>query len=306
MSRRGSIQFDLKECIGSGGFADVYRAAARGDGAWLAVKYLRDYTNAEARQRFKREVCLLLSLKHPHVVPILDYRLDVEQPYYVMPFMSRGCLTQWAGKLDHAQVRSLLRTLADVLHHLHERGALHRDFKPDNILVSDNGVVALGDFGLGNAPNCTVHFTRSAAGTPGYAAPELEQSLGQTSTQSDVFSLGATIFHLLTGVHPKVARKDAPSLDPWTLNSAVPEDLRNAVLHMVQADPRLRPSAATVLQWMGPAASASPAPTAPPKAREGRSGGSLWEAAAAVLAGLVVGGLVVAVAGGISKSLSKR
>lgn len=91
-------------------------------------------------------------------------------------------------------------------------------------------------------------LTANACGTPGYMAPELSHPLGRATTASDVYSLGATIFELLTGVHPG----QAADFDPWQYDKAIPEDLRNMVLHMVHPDPHQRPTTRKLLEWLGP------------------------------------------------------
>jgi serine/threonine protein kinase len=250
------FEFDFKEWIARGGFADVYRAVRRDNAQEIAVKVLRDFRNPDCRRRFEREIRTLEALQgKAGIVPILGNNLNAEPPYYVMPLMKGGTLAAWAGKLDHTAVRNLLRHFADVLQHIHDRGGLHRDFKPPNVLVDGDGNLALGDFGLGNDPHCTVILTAHACGTPGYMAPELLTPFGAASKASDVYALGATIFELLTGVHPAQAK----DLDPWGHNKAIPEDLRNMVLHMLQAQPDARPSTRRLLSWLGPSESPIPA-----------------------------------------------
>lgn len=222
-----------------GGFADVWTALDPDSGKVVAVKVLRDFRSADARRRFEREVRILCSLRHSGIVPLLGYNLNVEQPFYVMPYMRWGCLTSWAGKLSPEHVRRVFRRLVSVLAYLHSRGTLHRDIKPDNVLVDGNGNFTVGDFGLGNDPRCTVIFTVNAVGTPGYVAPELINGWGAASQASDMYSLGATLFHLITGVHPR----DAQSLDVWTIRRDVPEDLRNIVLQLSSPVPLSRPTA---------------------------------------------------------------
>ncbi len=246
---QATLNFEFRERIdgGRGGFGEVWRAIRTDTSEEVAVKVLRDATDAEARKRFEREVRILLQLDHPGIVKVIAYRLDVERPFYVMPLMKGGCLSPWAGKLHHGVVRGLLGKFADALHHIHARGGIHRDFKPDNVLIDSRGNTALADFGLGNDPRCTISMTAQAAGTPGYWAPELHEHLGRATSSSDIYSLGASIFQLLTGVHPV----QASSLDPWDHNREVPEDLRNLVLLMVHRNPLRRPKAADIVAILG-------------------------------------------------------
>ncbi len=241
--------FTLKDCVARGGFGEVYRAVRNDTGVDVAVKVLRDFRNDDCRRRFEREVRTLIALNGRNgIVPILGHNLTAEPPYYVMPLMEGGTLAEHAGKLEHGIVRGLLRHFAETLQYLHGRGGLHRDFKPANVLLDGSGLPALGDFGLGNDPQCTVILTAHACGTPGYMAPELSLPFGSASAASDVYALGATIFELLTGVAPS----KAANLDPWAYNKQIPEDLRNMVLHMVQPHPGRRPTPETLLTWLGP------------------------------------------------------
>ena len=252
--------YDLHERIDGerGGFADVYRATQRETGREVALKMLREHNNADARHRFAQEVKIAKGLNHPGLMAILDANLDAERPFYVMPLMKGGCLTAWAGSLAHSLTRRLTHEFAVALDHMHQRNTLHRDIKPDNILLDAAGRCKIGDFGLGNAPHCTVRLTAGTAGTYGYMAPELGRG-GQPSKASDVYSLGATVFHLLTGVHPR----DAKTLDPWAYRRDVPAELRNLVLQMCHPAPSKRPAAATVIIWTADSAPAAAKPPIP-------------------------------------------
>ena len=168
--------YDLYELIGGGGFADVYRAVLRGTRRQFALKLLRDFRNLDARHRFVREVRMLRGLKHERVIKLIDANTNAEQPFYVMPLMSGGAMTAWAGRLPFANARVVLAQVLDFLAYLHAQGGLHRDIKPDNFLVDASGNFAVGDFGLGNNPRYTVLMTAHAAGTWGYVAPVLQHA----------------------------------------------------------------------------------------------------------------------------------
>jgi serine/threonine protein kinase len=284
-------QYLLQEQIGGGGFADVWRAIRSDTRAEVAIKLLRDYRNADARHRFEREVRLLQALRHRRIITLIEANLTAERPFYVMPLMKGGALTAWAGRLPHENVRVILRELADALAHLHEKGGFHRDIKPDNVLVDSAGQFAVGDFGLGNNPKYTFMFTQHAVGTWGYMAPELLEAGAKATALADIFSLGATIFHLLTGMHPA----NVASLDPWSVRRDIPADLRNLVVQMVQRDPRSRPNARRLIEALVAyrAAQPRPAPPPPPKSK-----------GAAVGLG-VAGGLLLLLAGiGVAAALS--
>lgn len=278
-------QYQLLELIGGGGFADVWRAMRQDTGEEVAIKMLRDHDNHEARHRFAREVRMLQGLRHRRVIRMIEANIAAEKPFYVMPLMKGGALTRWAGNLAPQVLRGILTELADFLAYLHEQGGFHRDIKPDNLLVDAAGQFAVGDFGLGNNPRYTVMFTAHAAGTWGYVAPELTMPGGQATAAADIYSLGASLFHLLTGVHPA----QHPSLDPWSLRRDIPADLRNLVLQMVQRDPNQRPTAKWILQVLNPPKQ-QPRPQPAASKPSSSSSGGFWKA----LVG--VGGIAAVVA----------
>lgn len=240
-------KYEVHEKLGEGGFGEVYRATRLADGVEVAIKFLHEGAGPEELHRFEREVRLILGQQHPNVIKLLDHDLTSARPYYVMPYMRGGTLTRWAGRLAPDNVRQVFRCLVDVLLYLHENGGIHRDMKPDNILVDDDGNIALGDFGHGNNPQFTVMFTVSAAGTQGYAAPELFQRGGLASPASDVYSLGATIFHLVTGIHPL----KAGILDLQQHTPDAPADLQDIVKRMVARDPAQRPTIKQLAEQLG-------------------------------------------------------
>lgn len=245
MEKRNYIRMEI---IGGGGFADVWRAVLEGTTQEYALKMLRDYRDPDARHRFEREVKMLQGLRHPRVIQLIEANVTAEIPFYVMPLMRGGALTAWAGQLPPESLRTILVQLMEFLSYLHAQGGLHRDIKPDNLLVDAVGNFAVGDFGLGNNPRYTVMMTAHAVGTWGYIAPELTQPGAKATPAADVYSAGATIFHLATGLHPK----DAHTLDPWTLRPNLPAELREAILQMVRVDPRTRPSAQALLAALSP------------------------------------------------------
>lgn len=235
----------MKSKVVGGGFGDVHRAKRLSDGRPVAIKVLRDYKQPDCLQRFKREVTLLREYRHPGIVEVLDAELDASPPYYVMPLYGKT-LKQRVGKLSPAEFITLLESLISVLAFLEERGAFHRDLKPDNILIDDDGKAVICDFGLGNDPALTENFTQHGAGTPGYVAPELMRLRNGATPKCDIYSLGATAFHLLTGVHPG----DAESLDIAKYTPNFPDEIRSKILEMVNPEPTCRPGAKELLLWV--------------------------------------------------------
>ena len=251
--------YQLVELVGSGGFADVWRAVVVGTTEEYAIKMLRDFRNIDARHRFEREVRTIQGLNHPRAIRLIEANTTTEKPFYVMPLMRGGALTARAGHLSNSDILTILIGLLDFLAYFHAQGGLHRDIKPDNLLIDAAGYFTVGDFGLGNNPRYTVMMTAHAVGTWGYAAPELSLPNAQATPAADIYSLGATTFHLLTGVHPK----DANSLDPWSVRPDIPALLRSYVVMMAQSNPSHRPTARQLYDLIVPR-KAPPLPKAAP------------------------------------------
>jgi serine/threonine protein kinase len=238
-------KYDLKEKLGQGGFGDVYRALRRDDGREVAIKFLRDDI-PDSRRRFVREVTMLREYVHPSIMVVLEDGARESPAYYVMPFYRNGSLKARVGKVQGREFWYLFEELIGVLSFLAERNAFHRDLKPENILVGDDGRPILCDFGLGSDPLLTENFTRGYGGTVGYAAPELTRTRNGASPKSDIYSLGATVFHVLTGKHPGEAAK--LDIAPYVAN--FPIEVRDMILAMVDPDPARRPSARDITGWI--------------------------------------------------------
>jgi serine/threonine-protein kinase len=200
--------------LGAGGMATVYRATDMRLEREVAVKVLlpnlaRDPSLAE---RFDREARLLASVTHPSIAEIFDVEpgdaAAVREPFYVMELCEGGSLADRiaaAGHIEPGEVVPLIVAVAAGLGELHRRGLIHRDVKPANILFT-GGRPKLADFGLarttGRPEFPTLTDPGTAIGTPAYMAPELVSGAGPT-TASDVYALGATTFHALTGRAPR-------------------------------------------------------------------------------------------------------
>jgi serine/threonine protein kinase len=228
--------------LGKGGFGRVLLVRDRKAGTQHAAKVLMSPNDPHARKQFRREVRLLSFFQRfRRVVRIEVAHLNAEPPFFVMPYAEDGAITRWCGKLDLQQTLTVMKQLMEAVTQIHAHGGFHRDIKPDNILVF-NRMPALADFGLGNSPDCTVHLTMNAYGTPGYAAPELFQ-VQPFSTAADVFSAGATWFHLITGQRPSPGSVE---LDPRNVKPKTPAWIANLIIRMTARDVARRPSAAAV------------------------------------------------------------
>ena len=240
--------------IGHGSSATVYRARSTTFARDVAVKLFHGSLDDEVlRRKFLRECSVLGHLgDHPHIVSVFDSGFTSDRrPYLVMAYCDAGCLGGGATTVPvlspaHAVVVGL--AVADALQAAHERGILHRDVKPQNILRTRYGVVALADFGIAvRAPD---EFT-SAGATPSYAAPEVLLDHTSATAASDLYSLAATLYALLAG-HPPIPQRAGETQlhhlrrigsDPIPpLPASVPEPLAEVVLAALAKGPTDRPA----------------------------------------------------------------
>lgn len=211
-------RYRLDERIGSGGMGVVWRAHDVRLNRTVAVKQLLlgpGQSPAEAdesRARAMREGRIAARLQHPHAINVFDVALgpDVEggqdsQPWLVMEYLpSRSLGDELArrGALPWREVAHIGRQIADALAEAHSKGIVHRDIKPGNVLLGDNGRVKITDFGIARATwDVTVTRTGVLAGTPAYFAPEVARGEAPDPA-SDVFSLGSTLYTAVEGVSP--------------------------------------------------------------------------------------------------------
>ena len=225
----------------SGGNADLQMGRRSDTGEHVVVKFLRDFHLPYARKAFEREV-RILAQSLPGMMPILFADTRGQRPYYVMPFLSGGSLTQYAGRLSDDQLLTVAYQVGRSLAALHGRHVSHGDIKPDNILVSADGQLQVAD-PLGNGIGCTVLFSQNHGGTPGYWAPEV-QAGGPISQPGDVFSYGATLWQLLTGNKPQ----DGQRLDLVSQGYGRAPKIREIIALSCQRNPAARPNMQEVLR----------------------------------------------------------
>jgi len=221
--------------LNSGGYGDVYLGRVLPRGTQVVVKYLRDYHLPHCRKAFEREV-QILSRRLPGLIPVLFADLTAQPPYYVMPYLEAGALTQYAGRLGEHQLHAVATDLARTLAGLHAMFGADGDVKPDNVLVTDNGHLQLAD-PLGNGGLLTMLFSENSGGTPGYCAPEIRAG-ASISRAGDVFSFGATLYHLLTGRRPQDGQRPDPSSEGYRIAPKI----REVISACCQWDPKTRPT----------------------------------------------------------------
>jgi serine/threonine protein kinase len=247
----------LKE-VGVGGMGTVYKARHRSTGAIVALKLIElgQARNPIVLQRFEREFRAARVLEHPNVVRAIEYDGDHKPPYLVMEFVdgeSLGQRMERSGAVPEAEAIRLIGQMCDGLQRAHKQGLVHRDVKPDNIMVTRDGVAKLTDMGLVKDVDNDMNLTKTGRGlgTPHYMAPEQFRNAKGVDVRGDIYSLAATLYALVTGVVPfansspldcwlKKVRNEFPP--PRELNPAVSERVDWAIRRAMSAEPAQRPA----------------------------------------------------------------
>ena len=255
--------YELLEEIARGGMGVVYRARQKKLNRLVAVKVLLggEFANETFIKRFRREAEAAASLNHPNIVSIYEVGEHEGQPYFSMELIEGRSLAELVREkpLPARQAAQILKTIAEAVHFAHERRLLHRDLKPSNVLVDALDVPHITDFGLAKYVEGDADLTQTGQilGTPNYMAPEqADPKRGPTTAASDVYSLGAVLYHLLTGRPPFMAETVAQTLrlgteaepvSPRLLNPDVPRDLETICLKSLQKEPQRRYASAQEL-----------------------------------------------------------
>ncbi len=255
--------YDVLEQIGQGGMGVVYRARQRGLGRVVALKLMlagSRATEAEIK-RFHTEAKAAATLKHPHVVAIHEVGEHEGQHYFSMDYIEGRSLAEVVRRtpLPAARAARYVKLIADAIHYAHERGVLHRDLKPHNVLIDAQDEPRITDFGLARQIDVESDLTISGAvlGTPSYMPPE--QAAGkrrEIGRASDVYSLGAILYDLLTGRPPFRAETpldtlrqviDTEPAPPRLVNRKIPRDLETICLKCLAKTPAQRYASAQEL-----------------------------------------------------------
>ncbi len=203
-------RYAFERLIGRGGAAFVYLARDLRDDRLIAVKVLRpDFSYAVAEARFHREIEIAHKLHHPNILPLLDFGTVDGLIYFTMPYIEGDTLRARMGKVGQFALTdaiSITRDIASALDYAHEKGVVHRDIKPPNILL-DNGRVVVADFGIARAMHVasneevTTH-SGLAIGTPEYMSPEQGAGERNLDARCDIYALGCVLYEMLAGEPP--------------------------------------------------------------------------------------------------------
>jgi serine/threonine protein kinase len=206
-------QYRLLERVALGTTGVVYKGEEPGTGRLVAVKVLSESLTADPvlRMRFAQECQVAQRLNHPNLVRVLDYGLDGNKPYMVMEYVPGETLGQRlerVGRLAEAEAVDVIAQTGRGLHWAHQRKLIHRDVKPDNILLAPDGAARLTDLGLVKNLDGELELTRpmSGLGTPNFMAPEQFEDARNADALCDLYSLGATLYMAVTGELPFRAR----------------------------------------------------------------------------------------------------
>jgi len=234
---------------------EVYRAEDTRLNRPVAIKFLlRALEGDDARHRFRREVSALSALNHPHIVTVHEAGIVDGRDYLVTEYVDGGTLGSWARAEPRTwrQIVELLVGVADALATAHDAGILHRDIKPDNILVAKNGYAKLADFGLAKVAAGANDATQTVAGSPtragvivgtiNYLSPEQARG-ARLDARSDIFSFGIVLYELLSGRRPFTGSTELHVVEailhetPPPLGDEAPSELRTVVEKALEKDP---------------------------------------------------------------------
>jgi eukaryotic-like serine/threonine-protein kinase len=243
-------RYELEELVGTGGMSSVYRARDRQLERPVALKLLHERLGADDEHvtRFRHEAESAARLSHPNIVPVMDRGVDSGRQYIVFEYVDGESLRQLLDREGTLGVRRALEiaiAVADGLAFAHDHGIVHRDVKPQNVLISRDGEIKVTDFGIARSADSGLTQTGTVLGTSNYIAPE--QAAGQQVTPAaDVYSLGVVLYELLAGDVPfpggnqvVVALRHATEAPP-PLPSGVPPRLAAAVTRALAKDPARR------------------------------------------------------------------
>lgn len=242
-------RYELIELIGAGGMAYVYKALCHRLNRYDAVKIMRDETaaNEEFRKRFRAESQAVAMLSHPNIVSVYDVSHSDDVEYIVMELVDGITLKQYmqkTGALSPDEALNFTSQIAKALDHAHGKGIIHRDIKPQNIMLLKDGMIKVADFGIASLQNDIEESSGETVGSVHYIAPEQARGAAPDA-RSDIYSLGIVIYEMLTGKLPYVGNSEAEVAvmhmntspePPRSIVPEIPEELERICLKAMNAD----------------------------------------------------------------------
>lgn len=258
-------EYSVLSTLGEGGMGQVYHVSSCADGCEYALKVCTEQ-DEESKRRFGREVRAIERISHPNVMPILDTDLSSDPPFYVMP-IAKCSAYDLISELSNSPEKALsvLMDACKGLQAAHLAGEYHRDIKPQNILIMEDGKVLLSDFGLvkfKDRDSTMLTKTMIALGTEMYMAPEqfLPAGSRDADERTDIFQLGKTLYHIYTGKYPAIMTSEGVPAGLWHIiqkaTKQTPEDRYQSVAEIIDAlndyiaaqDPAKNPREAFAIQ----------------------------------------------------------
>ena len=195
--------YQLIRLLGKGGFAEVYLGEHVYLRSQAAIKVLSTRVGDEEAEYFIKEARLLMDLRHPHIVRVLEFGVEMDVPYLIMDYAPNGNLRQRIPKekrLSSTAVATYAKQVASALQYAHDQRLIHRDVKPENLLLGPNNEVWLSDFGIALIAQTSLRNSEGIVGTATYMSPE--QTQGKATFASDQYSLGIIVYEWLSGALP--------------------------------------------------------------------------------------------------------
>ena len=255
-------RYEILELIGSGGMANVYKARCHRLNRLVAIKILKSdlADNADFRRRFRDESRAVAQLSHANIVSVYDVSTSGETEYIVMELIDGITLKQYMerrGRMDWRESLHFISQIMRGLSHAHSRGIIHRDIKPQNIMVLRDGSVKVADFGIACLANAGQTLTQEALGSVHYISPE--QARGdRIDARSDIYSAGVVLYEMLTGRLPfegdsavsvAIQHLSSVPLAPRDIDPSIPEPLELICMKAMNSDPDKRyPTADAMLE----------------------------------------------------------
>ena len=243
--------YRIIEQLGQGGMATVFKAYHASLDRYVAVKALHQAFNEDSTftARFQREARVVAKLEHPNIVPVYDYSEHESRPYLVMKFIEGDTLKArfQRGALSSKEIEQVVTSVGSALGYAHQQGVLHRDIKPSNVLLSNEGVMYLADFGLARIAQAgeSTLSSDSIMGTPQYISPEQAMGKKDLDSGTDIYSFGVMLYEMVVGQVPFSADTPfsiihdhiyTPLPLPMDINPKVPEPVQKVLLKALAKD----------------------------------------------------------------------